>query len=108
MNHRSSQDHAPDLMTRLGGSVREVGARRAELQAAVGPAVEEVGVQLDLLDQHGASYVKRYIERNLNGEATPPRPRGMHRCIADALRCIALDEIYAVRHYGRATVRETA
>jgi hypothetical protein len=71
--------------------------------------LEELGVQIDLLDQQGGQYARQYLAHELGGQRRPPmKPRGMHHLIAQALRDIARDEATAVRLYGRRIARDEA
>jgi hypothetical protein len=92
-NARGVASATPDLQGPLVASASPVDASSV---------LEELGVQIDLLDQQGGQYARQYLAHELGGQRRPPmKPRGMHHLIAQALRDIARDEATAVRLYGR-------
>lgn len=73
----------------------------APSQFSADPVLEEIGVQIDVLDQLGGQYARDYMAFSLGLRAQPPRrPTQMHHCIAKAVRDLAADEATAIRLYG--------
>lgn len=70
--------------------------------AAAEPVIEEIGVQIDVLDQEGRGYAERLLDHHLhtNGGPCPHRPTKMHPLVAKAIREMVFDQAVSLRLHG--------